>query len=329
VLGPKLLRQSLRPLSQLKVTELPRSTKRFTVVGIGELLWDLFSQGKQLGGAPANFAYMTSLLGDEGLVVSRVGNDALGRSAARRLQRIGLKSSHIQLDSAHLTGTAKVQVDSAGQPTFEFGEAVAWDFFQWTTDWNELAEKADAVCFGSLAQRSPRSRATIRAFLQAVGRNAVRIFDVNLRLPFYSAEIVDDSLRTTDILKLNYDELTAVAKLLGHDADDEKSMARRLRDAYRLKLVCVTRGEHGSLLVSEKEINDHPGCKVRVADTVGSGDAFTAALVYHYLRRASLPSLNEAANRMGSWVASQVGATPRRDNRRLEQIRSVVSAGDD
>ena len=305
-----------------------KSMKRFTIVGIGELLWDVFPEGKQLGGAPANFAYMTSLLGDEGLVASRVGNDALGRSAARRLQRIGLKTSYLQLDSAHPTGTAKVQVDSAGQNTFEFGESVAWDFFQWTTEWHELAEKVDGVCFGSLAQRSPRSQATIRAFLQAVKPKTVRIFDVNLRPPFYSNETLDESLRLTDIVKLNQDELAAVAKLLGHPPEPEEQAARWLRDTYQLKLVCVTRGPNGSLLVAERESSDHPGCKVKVADTVGSGDAFTAALVYHYLRGASLATLNEAANGMGAWVAGQPGATPKRDNRHLERIRSI-HAGDD
>jgi fructokinase len=297
--------------------------KRFTVVGLGELLWDLFPKGKQLGGAPANFAYMTSLLGDEGLVASRVGNDALGRAAARRLQRIGLKTSHIQLDSAHGTGTAKLEVDAAGQPTFEFAESAAWDFFQWTTDWNELAEKADAVCFGSLAQRAPRSRATVRAFLQAVGKKTIRVFDVNLRPPFYSRETLDESLKLCDIVKLNHDEIAAVPKILGHPADGEERAARWIRDTYKLKLVCVTRGEQGSLLVAEKEISNHPGCKIRVADTVGSGDAFTAALIYHYLRGAALPTLSEAANRMGAWVAAQTGATPKRDNRQLERIRSI------
>ncbi len=298
--------------------------KRFTVVGVGELLWDLFPEGKQLGGAPANFAYMTSLLGDEGLVASRVGNDALGRSAARRLQRLGLKSSYLQLDALHRTGTVKVQVDPAGQPTFEIAESVAWDFFQWTTEWDHLAEQADAVCFGSLAQRSPRSRATIRAFLQAVGRRTVRVFDVNLRQAFYSAETLDESLLLTDIVKLNRDELPVVVKLLGHPFEDEERAARWLRNTYHLKLACVTRGAMGSLLVSEKETSKHPGCKVRVVDTVGSGDAFNAALVYHYLRRASLSTLNEAANRMGAWVAGQTGATPARDNYQLEQIRSAV-----
>jgi fructokinase len=300
-------------------------TKRFNVVGLGELLWDLFPGGKQLGGAPANFAYMTSLLGDEGLVASRVGNDALGRSAARRLQRIGLKSSYLQLDTLHRTGTVKVHVDPAGQPTFEIAESVAWDFFQWTTEWDHLAGQADAVCFGSLAQRSPRSRATIRSFLQRVDRDTVRVFDVNLRQAFYSAETLDESLRLTDIVKLNQDELPIVVKFLGHPLEDEPGGARWLRDKYGLKLVCVTRGAMGSLLVNEKETSEHPGCKVRVVDTVGSGDAFSAALVYHYLRRASLSTLNEAANRMGAWVASQTGATPDRDNYQLERIRSSVA----
>jgi fructokinase len=302
--------------------------KRFTVVGLGELLWDLLPGGKQLGGAPANFAYMTSLLGDEGLVASRLGSDALGRSAARRLQRLGLKSTYLQVDASHPTGTVKVEVDAAGQPTFEFAESVAWDFFQWTNEWHDLAEQADAVCFGSLAQRSPRSHATVRAFLGAMSRGAVRVFDVNLRQAFYSAETLDESLRLTDIVKLNQEELTAVVTLLGRPFEDEETSARWLRAAYKLKLVCVTRGAMGGLLVGEKETSKHPGCKVRVVDTVGSGDAFTAALVYHYLRRASLPTLNEAANRMGSWVASHSGATPERDNRRLERIRSAVGTED-
>ncbi len=305
-----------------------KSLRRFTIVGVGELLWDLFPEGKQLGGAPANFAYMTSLLGDEGLVASRVGNDALGRSAARRLQGIGLKSSYLQLDPTHRTGTVKVEVDAAGQPTFEIAESVAWDYFQWTTEWNELAERVDGVCFGSLAQRSPRSQATIRAFLQAVRPKTVRIFDVNLRQEFYSKETLDESLQLTDILKLNHDELVGVVKLLGHPPEPEEDAARWLRDTYKLKLVCVTRGANGSLLVAEKETSNHPGCKVNVVDTVGSGDAFTAALVYHYLRGASLATLNEAANGMGAWVAGQLGATPKRDNRHLERIRST-NGGDD
>jgi fructokinase len=299
--------------------------KPYNVVGLGELLWDVFPKGKELGGAPANFAYMTSLLGDHGIVASRVGSDALGRTAGRRLERIGLRSKYLQIDTKHATGTAKVEVDPAGQPTFEFGESVAWDFFEWTPEWQRLASTADAVCFGSLAQRSPQSRNITRSFLKEVGPGTTRVFDVNLRQPFYSADILAESMKLTDIVKLNQDELAVVVKLLGHSFQDEERAARWLRDTYSLRMVCVTRGAKGSLLVSGNETSQHQGCRVVVADTVGSGDAFTAALTYHYLRRGSLATLNEAANRMGAWVASQTGATPPRDDYYLQQIRSAVS----
>jgi fructokinase len=305
-------------------TPMP-DTKAYTVVGLGELLWDVFPKGKELGGAPANFAYMTSLLGDYGIVASRVGSDALGRTAGRRLERIGLRSQYLQIDTKHPTGTVKVQVDPAGQPTFEIAEPVAWDFFEWTPEWERLAATADAVCFGSLAQRSAQSRATIRAFLKEVRRGTTRVFDVNLRQAFYSADTLAESMKLTDIVKLNQEELAIVVKLLGHEFLNDERAARWLRDAYNLQLVCVTRGAQGSLLVSASETSQHAGCRVVVADTVGSGDAFTAALVYHYLRRASLATLNEAANRMGGWVASQTGATPPRDDYYLQQIRTAVS----
>jgi fructokinase len=300
--------------------------KSYNVIGLGELLWDVFPKGKELGGAPANFAYMTSLLGDQGIVASRVGSDALGRTAGRRLERIGLRSKYLQLDTKHPTGTVKVEVDPGGQPTFEIAETVAWDFFEFTPEWQRLASTADALCFGTLAQRSPQSRATIRSFLKEVGAGTTRVFDVNLRQAFYSADILLESMKLADIVKLNQDELPTVVKLLGHVFDEEERAARWLRATYNLRLVCVTRGAKGSLLVSGNEMSQHPGCRVVVADTVGSGDAFTAALVYHYLRRGSLATLNEAANRMGAWVASQTGATPPRDDYYLQQIRTAVSS---
>jgi fructokinase len=303
------------------------ATRPFTVVGLGELLWDILPDGKQLGGAPANFAYMTSLLGDEGLVASRVGSDALGRAAGRRLERLGLRAAHLQLDRAYPTGTVKVTVDPAGQPTFEIAESVAWDFFEWTPEWRALAERADAVCFGSLAQRCPQSRATVREFLKAVRPGTIRVFDVNLRQSFFNAETLSESAKLADIMKVNNDELPVVAKLLKIPfIYDESRAAHWLRDILGLKLVCITRGAKGSLLVSAEEVSEHLGYRIHVADTVGAGDAFTAALVYHYLRHASLTTLNEAANRMGSWVASQIGATPPRDEFHLEKVRAAVGA---
>lgn len=297
--------------------------EKFTTVGLGELLWDIFPEGRQLGGAPANFAYMTSLLGDEGIVASRVGSDDLGEAAKLQLERLGLATSCIQLDPTYRTGVVHVEVDAKGQPTFQIAEPVAWDSFEWVPAWQALAQKADAVCFGSLAQRSPQSRQTIFSFLKTVRPETTRVFDVNLRQSFYSAQILADSAKQTDILKLNHDELPTVVQLLGLPFHDEESAAQWLLHTFHIKLVCITRGARGSLLVSEYAKHEHPGIRVRVADTVGSGDAFTAALVYHYLRRDSLATMNEAANRMGAWIASQTGATPGPDEAHLELIRTV------
>jgi fructokinase len=299
--------------------------KSFTIVGLGELLWDMFPEGKQLGGAPANFAYMTSLLGDSGVVASRVGDDELGRAATQRLASLGLRTSFLQLDSDHPTGIVKVDVDPAGQPTFHIAQNVAWDFFAWTPAWRSLAEGVDAVCFGSLAQRSAESRQTICSFLKAVRPGTTRVFDVNLRQSFYSAEILEESAQLSDIIKVNHDELPVVAKLLALPfIYDETRAAQWLRNKFNAKLVCITRGAKGSLVVSAEETSEHAGFRVHVADTVGAGDAFTAALVYHYLRSASIFTLNEAANRMGSWVASQTGATPAPDEFHLEKVRNAI-----
>jgi len=298
--------------------------KKFTTVGLGELLWDIFPESRQLGGAPANFAYMTSLLGDEGIVASRVGGDDLGEAAKHQLEHLGLSTSCIQLDPTYRTGIVQVEVDTKGQPTFQIAEPVAWDSFEWTAGWQALAQRADAVCFGSLAQRCAQSRQTIHSFLKTIRPETTRVFDVNLRQSFYSSQILADSAKQADIIKLNHDELPTVVQQLGFPFHDEDSAAQWLRHTFHVKLVCITRGARGSLLVSEYAKHEHPGIPVQVADTVGSGDAFTAALVYHYLRRASLATMNEAANRMGSWVASQTGATPVRDAARLAAIRSAA-----
>lgn len=297
--------------------------KRFATVGLGELLWDIFSESRQLGGAPANFAYMTNLLGDEGIVASRVGADELGNQAKSRLEELGLRTEHIQLDAAHRTGTVNVKVDDKGQPTFEIAAPAAWDFFEWTPSWEALAQRADAVCYGSLAQRSPQSRQAIHAFLQSVRPDTTRVFDVNLRQAYYSAQILADSAKKADIIKLNHDELPAVVELLGFRFQDEEPAAEWLLNMLGVKLVCVTRGARGSLLLTEHDKHEFPGIRVAIADTVGAGDAFTAALVYHYLRHTPLPQMNEAANQMGAWVASQVGAMPVRDEARIEMIRSA------
>lgn len=280
------------------------------VVGLGEVLWDLFPGRACLGGAPANFAYITTLMGDHGIVASRVGQDSRGLEALRRLEELGLDIDHVQTDREHATGTVNVHIDGNGQPGFEIAEPVAWDHLQWTPDWRRLADTADAVCFGSLAQRSATSRDTIQRFVKATPRGTLKVFDVNLRQSFYSGEILAESMKLANVVKLNNDELPKIMSFRRMAHKDELASARRLIEEYELELVSITRGGRGSLLVSANSASEHAGFRVHVADTVGSGDAFTAGLVHEYLHGASLDLMNEVANLVGAWVASEVGAMP-------------------
>lgn len=296
-----------------------------TVVGLGEVLWDILPDAMHLGGAPANFAYITSLMGDRGVVASRVGADSRGQEARRRTEALGLTATFLQTDEVHPTGTAQAWVDGKGQASFVFAQPAAWDFLAWTPPWQDLAKEADAVCFGSLAQRSPQSRETIRNFLRATPETAVRVFDVNLRGDFYSPEVIAESMRLADIVKLNDEELPQIMRLGGLPHSDERSSAEKILQLYDLELVCVTRGNRGSLLIGKSSSSEHAGFRVNVADTIGAGDAFAAGLTHEYLHGASLDGMNEVANLVGAWVASQPGATPAPRDGVLEHSLAEIS----
>jgi len=290
------------------------------IVGLGEILWDLLPTGRLLGGAPANFAFHAKQLGNDAAALSRVGADELGREILDRVGALGLPRNLVQVDSALPTGTVNVDL-ADGQPQYTIVEGVAWDRMEWTPDWRTLAARTRAVCFGSLAQRDPVSRGTIHAFLDACPQDAVRIFDINLRQHFHSPEIISAGLRRSQIAKLNDEELPRVIEMLGLAGGDELSMSRTILEAFDLKMGCLTRGAKGSLLVAPNESNEHPGHKVTVSDTIGSGDAFVAAVAHHYLRGASLERINEAANRLGAFVASRSGATPKLPSEILGAVR--------
>jgi fructokinase len=279
------------------------------IVGIGEILWDMLPGGKQLGGAPANFAYHAKALGADAAVVSRVGDDALGREILSRLDALGLDRSHVGTDPQHATGRVDVRLDAAGVPEYVIHAPAAWDFIPLDRALLDLAARADAVCFGSLALRAERSAEAISAFVEAA-RRGLRVFDVNLRPPFVDGAVIGRLLPASHVLKLNDAELPRVAMLLGIDGDAAAAIGA-LFERYSLQVVALTRGPGGSVLYARGgRVSDHPGFPATVADTVGAGDAFTAALVTGLLRGHDLDTINAAANRLAAYVCSQPGATP-------------------
>lgn len=284
----------------------------------------MLPSGRQLGGATANFAYFASLLGEEGIVASRVGRDDLGDAAVDRIAGLGLPTGAIQRDDAHPTGTVDVTIGPDGQPDFIINGGVAWEHMAWTPGWSALAGRVDAVCFGTASRHESGSIGAVTSFLDALRPSALRIYDVNLRQDRYSPALLYDSLQRVHVVKLNDEELRTVCPLLDLGGADLESMARRLREAYGLELVCVTRGAEGSLLVSASETAVHPGVSVDVVDTIGAGDAFTAALACGFLRGTPLDRIGEAANRLGAWVASQSGAMPAGDDAVCSAVRDIL-----
>jgi fructokinase len=301
---------------------------RPVMVGLGELLWDLLPSKNILGGAPANFAYMANVLGNVGIVASRVGNDELGWKACHVVEERGMESSYLQHDKLHETGTARVLLEPGGQPKFTIRESVAWDFLEWTPAWQELSARADVVCFGPLAQRSPTSAETIERFLLNTPAKTLRICDANLRKPFYAADMLRKSFQFADVLKLNDEELLRVSSLLGiGDEGEEEELAATLLREFDLELICVTKGARGSLLVSKTRAVRHTGLSVEVADAIGAGDAFTACVAHYYVQSRPLEQISESANRFAAWVTTQVWAAPFISPDQLEEILNIDGPG--
>jgi fructokinase len=288
-----------------------------SIVGMGEVLWDLLPGGRQLGGAPFNFTFHCHQLGQPSVMVSRIGTGELGRAIRESVQRLGLSDAHIQDDPLHPTGTVTVAVDERGQPRFTIHPDVAYDYLEWKDDLSELFASARAVCFGTLIQRQAVSRATIQRALQAA-RQAVIVYDINLRQHFYSREAIETSLAASTWAKLNDDELRVLRELLGLEGATDGQALAALRRRYDLQLAALTRGERGCLVQTENEEVDLPGVQVRVVDTVGAGDAFTAGLLVYVLEGKPLAAAASFANRLASRVAGSAGGTPRIDRTDLE-----------
>ncbi len=280
------------------------------VVGMGEALWDVLPEGKKIGGAPANFAYHVSQFGLPSCVVSAVGDDDLGREIIENFTAKGLKQ--LIADVPYPTGTVQVEIDQSGVPQYEIKENVAWDNIPYTERLESLAERTTAVCFGSLAQRNVVSRNTINRFLDVVSRNEENliVFDVNLRQGFYNKEILCNSMKQCNILKINDEELVTVSRMFGYPGIDLQDKCWILLGKYNLKMLILTCGINGSYVFTPGNVSFQPTPKVEVADTVGAGDSFTAAFISSVLKGKSVLEAHSLAVRTSAFVCTEKGAMP-------------------
>lgn len=288
------------------------------IVGLGEALWDCLPEGKKLGGAPANFAFHAGQFGHDTVAVSALGKDTLGDETENELKSKGLHYVMPRVD--YPTGTVQVTLEAAGVPTYDIREGVAWDNIPFTDDIETAARKCRAVCFGSLAQRSSVSRKTIQRFLAATPMDCLKIFDINLRQNFYSKEVICESLKACDVLKINDEELVTIGRIFGYPGLDMENKCWLILGKYNLKMLVLTCGTNGSYVFAPgvKSFQETP--KVEVADTVGAGDSFTGAFTAAILAGMTIPNAHKLAVDVSAYVCTQNGAMPRLPRQLIERI---------
>ena len=279
-----------------------------SIVGFGEVLWDLLPGGKQLGGAPLNFIYRVNGLGNNGIMVSRLGHDELGKEALAKITLANMDTSCIQTDLLHPTGTVNVTLDEAGKPDFEIVPDVAYDYIEPSPTLFTAAASADCLCFGTLAQRTPQARQTLETLL-SLAAPAVKLLDINLRKDCYTPEVITKSISRANLLKLNDDEVEELSEMFDMGEDGVIEIARALVQEFGLRACVVTLGSKGALAVTSTDLAYSPGFAVEVVDTVGSGDSFTAGFLHKYLQSCSLVECCEFGNAVGALVAGQPGGT--------------------
>lgn len=276
------------------------------MAGIGELLWDVLPSGKQLGGAPFNFAYYSGQAGCESYVISAIGNDELGREILDGVSRVGVCGEYIQTNS-YPTSTVTVRLDDNGLPEYVIHENVAWDYICANEEMDKLSKKLDAICFGSLAQRNSFSAKTIYSFLESTKPSCLKVFDINLRQKYYNKETINKSLQLANALKLNDEELTALSgyfELTGSIRDQLNILIEK----FDLQCIMYTMGSKGSIIITPDDYSEMEAPKVKVSDTVGAGDAFTAIFIAGLLQNKPLVEIHEKATEVAAFVCTQIGA---------------------
>jgi fructokinase len=289
------------------------------IVGLGEALWDILPEGAKLGGAPANFAYHASQFGHHAVAVSALGNDALGDQTVAEFDKMGL--DYVMPRVAYPTGTVGVELDAEGIPTYDITADVAWDNIPFTPEIEAVAHNSRAVCFGSLAQRSQVSCETIHQFLDATSDDCLKIFDINLRQNFYTKEVIQNSLRRCNILKINDEELVTIGRMFGYPGLDIENKCWLILGKYDLDMLVLTCGTNGSYVFApgSKSFQETP--KVEVADTVGAGDSFTGSFVAAVLAGMPIPEAHRLAVTTSAFVCTQKGAMPKLPDELIRQVQ--------
>lgn len=279
------------------------------IVGLGEILFDCLPDGRKLGGAPANFAYHSSQFGLNGIAISAIGSDDLGKEI---LEQLGEKDLQTRLEIVdYPTGTVQVTLAGNGIPMYDICEGVAYDNIPWTPEIEAIAKETRAVCFGTLAQRNEVSRATIQKFLETMPSNGLKIYDINLRQHFYNQMLIEDNLHRCNILKINDEELEILGEMFGYANLSPENKCWILLAKYDLDILILTCGTDGSYAFTKGQVSFQPTPKVKVADTVGAGDSFTATFCSSILKGKSVSEAHELAVKVSAFVCTQNGAMPK------------------
>lgn len=278
------------------------------IVGFGEALWDVFPEGKKIGGAPANFAYHVAQWGLDAYAVSAIGKDCLGDEIVRKFDENGLNYILERVD--YPTGTVQVELDTNGVPSYIIKEDVAWDNIPMTPALESLARECNAVCFGTLAQRSSVSRSTINSFIDLMPEDSMKIFDINLRQHYYTEDVISESMSKSDILKINDEEIVVVAEMFGICSLSQREICKVLLERFSLKMVILTCGDKGSYVLSQEESSWIDTPKVNVVSTVGAGDSFTGTFIASILKGKTLRQAHESAVKVSAYVCTCQGAMP-------------------
>ena len=290
--------------------------KDLPIVCFGEVLWDIFPEGKQLGGAPLNVAYHLTQFGYTPIMISKIGSDELGKELIGIMQERGLSSSSIQKSEKYPTGVVKVKVAESGDASYDIVFPSAWDFIDTKSEWNL---NSYALVFGSLASRHDQSRKTL---LKLLDKSSFSIFDVNFRAPHYSQSLIEELMAQATIVKLNDDELEIMKGWYGIESDLTEDVCASIQEQFNLDQIIVTLGSNGALVYKNGESYKHAGFKVNVANTVGSGDSFLAAYLAYYLRGSTIQECLQMACATGAFVATREGAVPKYQ---MDDIRKLVS----